>query len=109
MQTGGSSAHGTNRCCWRSIARSRVPAALAGAEHLVSRGPVHHHRLALPASQAGLRIQSVNRVFALTLTMDHTISCISDPSAVEIRMSRNEEVSQATKGDDSVTWIGRMK
>src|SRR6267378_2381896 len=29
------------------IAPSRVPAALAGAEHLVSRGPVHHHRLAL--------------------------------------------------------------
>ena len=37
------------------------------------------------------------------------MSCISDPSAVEIRTSRNEEVSQATKGDDSVTWIGRVK
>jgi hypothetical protein len=24
-------------------------------------------------------------------------------------MSRNEEVSQATKGDDSVTWIGSVK
>jgi hypothetical protein len=34
---------------------------------------------------------------------------ISDPSAVEIRMSRNEEVSQATKGDDSVAWIGKVK
>jgi hypothetical protein len=42
-----SSAHGANRCCWRSIAPCRVPAALARAEHLVSRGPVHHHRLAL--------------------------------------------------------------
>jgi hypothetical protein len=32
---------------WRSFAPSPVPAALAGAEHLVSRGPVHHHRPAL--------------------------------------------------------------
>ena len=26
-----------------------------------------------------------------------------------LSVSRNEEVSQATKGDDSVTWIGRVK
>jgi len=39
----------------------------------------------------------------------HTISCISHPFAFEIRMSRNEEVSQATKGDYSVTRIGRVK
>src|SRR3984893_17338042 len=46
-QIGGSSKKSLNDCCWRSIAPSRVPAALAGAEHLVSRGPVHHHCLAL--------------------------------------------------------------
>src|ERR1700689_4260748 len=28
---------------------------------------------------------------------------------VEIRIARNEELSQATKGDDSVTWSGRVK
>jgi hypothetical protein len=26
-----------------------------------------------------------------------------------IRMSRNDDVFQATKGDGSVTWIGRVK
>jgi hypothetical protein len=31
------------------------------------------------------------------------------PSAVAIRMSRDKELSQATKGDDSVTWSGRVK
>jgi hypothetical protein len=39
--------------------------------------------------------------------MDHAISSIFDPSAVEIR--GNEDVPQATKGDDSVTWIGKLK
>jgi hypothetical protein len=24
-------------------------------------------------------------------------------------MSRNEELSQTTKGDDSVTWVGKVK
>jgi hypothetical protein len=62
----------------------------------------------------------VNRVLAQTLKSEPSerklaafsavaISCISDPAAVEVRMSGNEEVSQATKGDDSVTWIGRVK
>ena len=27
----------------------------------------------------------------------------------EIRMSRNDDVFQATKGDGSVTWIGKVK
>ena len=36
-------------------------------------------------------------------------SPVSDPSVVEIRMAPIEEVSQATKGDDSVTWSGRVK
>jgi hypothetical protein len=27
----------------------------------------------------------------------------------EIRMSRDKDLSQATKGDDSVTWVGRVK
>ena len=47
MHLGGSSAYGAKRYRCYSIAPSRVPAPLAGAEHLVSRGPVHHHRLAL--------------------------------------------------------------
>ena len=36
-------------------------------------------------------------------------SPVSDPFAVEIRMAPIEEVSQATNGDDSVTWSGRVK
>jgi hypothetical protein len=40
--------------------------------------------------------------------MDNTPP-VSDPSVVEIRMAPNEEVSQATKGNDSVTWSGRVK
>jgi hypothetical protein len=38
-----------------------------------------------------------------------TQSPVSDTSVVEIRMAPIEETSQATKGDDSVTWSGRVK
>src|SRR6266568_638750 len=58
MQTGGSSAHGANRCCWRSIAPSRVPAALAGAEHLVSRRPIGSR---LRRRQVGRSLGAVHR------------------------------------------------
>jgi hypothetical protein len=40
---------------------------------------------------------------------DHCHLVYLRPLCREIRMSRNEEVSQATSGDDSVTWIGRVK
>jgi hypothetical protein len=64
------------------------------------------------------KAEEVNRVLAQTLKSKSTerwqfwtiaISCLSDPSPADTRKSRNEELSQATKGDDSVTWMGRVK
>jgi|SRR5580658_1188525 hypothetical protein len=46
------------------------------------------------------------------LTMEFwttAISCILDTLLLRIEISGDEEVPQATKGDDSVSWIGRVK
>jgi hypothetical protein len=34
---------------------------------------------------------------------------ISDPSSVEVGISGDEEVPQATKGDVCVIWVGKVK
>jgi hypothetical protein len=79
---------------------------------------VHEFYLGTIENLRAHKAEEVNRVLTQTLKSKPTerwqlwtiaISCISHPSPAEIRMSRNEELSQATKGDDSVTWCGRVK
>jgi hypothetical protein len=91
---------------------------LDALEHVLkeTNPPVHELYLGTIENLRAQKAAEVNQALTSTLEsqpgeseMEHTISRISDPCAVEIRLPRNEEVSQATKGDDSVTWIGRVK